>query len=142
MHGVTSVTHEGNTIALILKKTVKVKGLQFLTESSNPLQVGIHNQEKGTLLPSHIHQVKNLPTINKIQEILIVKKGKIRVILSTKEGVVIAKKILRDGDSILIMDLGHGVEFLEDSEVLMIKQGPYQDGIHQKIYLKKNDSRK
>ena len=130
-----TVEHNGEQIALILRKNLKVDGLEFFTQQDNPFQVGIHNRPKGLKLSPHFHHLDKPLIIDTIQEILIVQKGKIRITFYSSDSKVITKKILGEGDSILLMSEGHGVDFLQDSQVLEIKQGPYPGPSSAKIYI-------
>ncbi len=130
-----TVNHDGKQIALILRKNLKVDGLEFFTQQDNPFQVGVHNRPKGIKLSPHFHHLDKPLVIDTIQEILIVQKGKISITFYSSDSKVITKKILREGDSILLMSEGHGVDFLQDSQVLEIKQGPYPGPSSAKIYI-------
>lgn len=122
---------------MIFRKHLDIPGVRFFTDERNPFQIGEHRRPKGTKLPPHIHIIEKPLVISTIQEVLVVQEGKIRVTLYTKEGTVIQKNILSAGDSMLLMDHGHGVDFLEDAKIFEVKQGPYPGTRHAKIYLSK-----
>lgn len=135
-HGVERIIIKGKMVAIVFRKHLAVDGIQFFTEDYNPFQIGVHERKKGVALTPHVHRLENPLTITVIQELLFVQSGKIRVTLYTKDGTVIEQKILKTGDSILLMEEGHGVEFLRDSRLFEIKQGPYPGTTHAKLYLK------
>jgi hypothetical protein len=60
--------------------------------------------------------------------VLFIKSGKIRVDLYSKEKKFIQSETLETGDIILLVSGGHGFTFLEPSEIIEIKQGPYCEG--------------
>jgi hypothetical protein len=62
-------------------------------------------------------------------------KGKVAVDLFFKNKKVVTK-ILKGGDLILLMNGGHGFRFLDDTKIIEIKQGPYNDQKTDKTYLK------
>lgn len=134
-NGFEQITYKGNVIAMIFRKNLAVDGVKFFTDEQNPFQVGAHWRPKGTKLPPHIHVMAHPLVINTIQEVLVVLEGKILVTLYTKEGKVIRRKIIYAGESILLMNEGHGVDFLEDAKIFEVKQGPYPGTTHAKIYL-------
>lgn len=136
MKGVEKIFSKKKLIAVVYRKNIHVEGVKFLTEESNPFQIGLHSQEKGVKLTPHMHKLEKDLTITKIQEILFLVGGKIRVNLFDKNGHKITRKILTSGDSILLMDEGHGVDFLENSRIFEIKQGPYPGATNAKIFLK------
>jgi hypothetical protein len=59
------------------------------------------------------------------QEVLFVKKGKLRVDFYSREQEYLESRILEPGDVILLASAGHGFEVLEDIEMFEVKQGPY-----------------
>lgn len=122
-------------VAIIFRKNIKVEGVKFLTEETNPFQVGMHNRQKGVRLAPHVHRLEKPLIINSIQEILYVVKGKIRISLYGTNGKKIAAKILTSGDSILLISGGHGLDFLENSRIFEIKQGPYPGSDRAKSFL-------
>ncbi len=61
------------------------------------------------------------------QEVLYLKSGKIKIILYNNDYSLIKECILNIGDIILLASGGHSLEFMEDSELIEIKQGPYND---------------
>ena len=133
--GVQKIFSQGKLVAIVFRKNLKVKELEFFTGDENPFQIGAHNRKKGVKLAPHIHKLKIPITIESLQEWLFVTKGKIRVSIYTAEGKIIDRIILSEGDSILLLEQGHGVEFLKDSKIFEIKQGPFINTIHSKIFL-------
>lgn len=135
MSGIENILSGKKLIAVVFRNNIKVSGVKFFTESKNPFQIGIHQRPKGLSLPAHMHKHYRSLIIDTIQEILLVQKGKIRITFYTKKGKIITSKILDLGDSVLLMDGGHGVEFLEDSRVFEVKQGPYPGSQFAKKYI-------
>jgi hypothetical protein len=136
MAGVEKVFQGKKLIAIIFRGRLKVKNIEFFTDPSNPFQIGAHNRKKGVKLNPHIHHIEKPLTINSIQEWLFVTKGKIKVTLYEKSGKITNRKTLKSGDSILLMEGGHGVDLLEDSQIFEIKQGPFLNSHHSKIFFK------
>jgi len=59
------------------------------------------------------------------QEVLIIKKGKLRVDFYDDDQKYLESHILRDGDVVLLVQGGHGFQVLEELEMIEVKQGPY-----------------
>jgi mannose-6-phosphate isomerase-like protein (cupin superfamily) len=59
------------------------------------------------------------------QEVLIIRKGKLRVDFYDNEQNYLESHILNGGDVILLASGGHGFEVLEELEMIEVKQGPY-----------------
>ncbi|MGD9129921.1 MAG: hypothetical protein PVJ09_05535 [Candidatus Woesebacteria bacterium] len=129
------IKHLGETIALIIKANHQVDNLEFFTKDNDPLQVGIHQKEKGIKLTPHIH-LSNTKVVSEVHEVLYIIEGKIRVTYYTIDGDIITKFILNKGDILIHQKMGHGFEILEDAKIFEVKQGPFPGTKHAKIFLK------
>ena len=136
MKGVEEINLGRKLLAVIFRANIEVDGVKFLTDEMNSFQIGVHNRKKGVKLTPHIHKIERPLKIDTIQEVLFVQAGKIRVNVYSTAGHKVSQKILAAGDSVLFLGGGHGVDFLEDSRVFQVKQGPYPGTVHAKIYLK------
>ena len=134
--GFELVKHENKLVGMVFRSDTPIPGLKFFTDDMNPFQVGIHNQPGGIKLVPHVHVLAKPLTINTIQEFISVQKGKARLTFYTRGGKSLQEFILNAGDSALFVSEGHGVDFLEDTRLLIIKQGPYPGTQHAKLYLK------
>ena len=127
MNNIEIISHKKQTYAIVIRKNnqFKKKGVNFFTKNSDLIQVGFIKHKKKHLINSHIH-IKNRRIINYCTEVLIIKKGKLRVIFYNKRGERINKhKILNTDDVIILFKGGHGFDILEDCKIIEIKQGPY-----------------
>jgi hypothetical protein len=100
-------------------------GLNFFSNDDEYIQVGVWGYEEGKILKTHIHnEVKR--EVLWTQEVLFVKKGKIRAnVFNTREE-KIASLDAYAGDILVMLRGGHGYDILEDdTQVLEIKNGPY-----------------
>ncbi|MFA6570658.1 MAG: hypothetical protein WCT77_05415 [Bacteroidota bacterium] len=136
MKGIEKVRFKDKTIAMVFRNDIPVDGVKFFTDELNPFQIGFHNRKKGVALTPHIHKISKPIIISSIQELLFVLTGKIMVILYSKQGKVVAKKTINKGESILLLEEGHGIIFLTKSKIFEVKQGPYPGTTHAKIFLK------
>jgi hypothetical protein len=59
------------------------------------------------------------------QEVLFLKRGKLRVDFYDEHQNYLESRILGAGDVILLATGGHGFEVLEEIEMIEVKQGPY-----------------
>lgn len=128
------IQSKNKVIAIVVRKSTRVKGVKFFTPGDYPFQVGFHNRDKNTYLKPHIHPVHNF-YIKSSQEVLYVLEGKIKVDLYSNKKKFISFKILKSGDSILLVSGGHGVKFLKKSKVFEVKQGPYVGDDKAKIFI-------
>lgn len=100
-------------------------GLNFFSQDNDFIQVGIWGYSAGRELKPHIHnEVKR--EVLWTQEVLFVRKGKIRAnIFDTAEN-KISEIEVNTGDVIILLRGGHGYEILEEgTQVMEVKNGPY-----------------
>ena len=111
-------------VAIILYADFHEPGVHFFTPKEFPQQLGFLAHPKGHSIEPHIHNIVKRE-ISLTQEVLFVRKGKLRVDLYDSQGRYLESRELQAGDVILLAEQGHGYEALEDVEVVEIKQGPY-----------------
>jgi len=124
----------GNIIAIIVRKDFEKKGINFISEEDFSLQLGVNVYSKGDIIKAHMHKKRNI-TINIIQEVVHIEKGRVRVDLYDLNAEKIRTVELSVGDTILFVIGGHGFEILEDTKIIEVKQGPYLGKKEDKIYL-------
>lgn len=111
-------------IALIIHPSYGGEGVTFFTDHSFSQQLGYMRRPKGYVIDAHVHN-KVHRDVEYTQEVLIVRKGRVRVDLYDRECRFVAERILEAGDIILLASGGHGFEMLEEAEMVEVKQGPY-----------------
>jgi len=129
------VSYNNRPVAIILRRDIDVDGIKFFTEPDNAFQVGIHHRPKGLILTPHVHKMEHPVEIDEIQEVLMVLSGSIRLTLYSHEGKLLGKRILKANDSVLLLREGHQIEYLEETRMFEVKQGPYPGVKNAKIYL-------
>jgi hypothetical protein len=111
-------------LAIILRSGYRKEGAEFLTPANYSQQLSYINRPKGYVVKAHIHNfVKRVILFTR--ETLFIKSGKIRVDFYYKDKKYIESRILKKGDIILLIEGGHGLEFIEAGEIIEVKQGPY-----------------
>jgi hypothetical protein len=110
--------------AVIVRAKYSSPGIQFFTESSDTMQLGYMNRPAGYKITPHIHKALER-TIQYTQETLFIRSGRLLVNFYDDNHICFKKVIVETGDVILFKNGGHGFEFLEDSDVIEVKQGPY-----------------
>ena len=127
------IKDQSELISIIIYQEFISEGVKFFTEKDSNFQVGYMNRPNKYIVKPHRHkQTKRI--VHKTSEVLFLKKGRLQVQIYNNENILIKTKTLKSGDTIVFLDGGHGIEFLEDSEILEIKQGPYLPN-EVKIYL-------
>ena len=132
-----TISYNDRPVAIIIRSTIDVDNIAFFTDPDNPLQVGLHHRPKGMKLVPHIHTMEKPVVVDEIQEVLMILSGSIRLTMYTRDGDVIGERILNTGDSVLLLREGHQVEYLEETRMFEVKQGPYPGMKNAKIFLKK-----
>lgn len=114
--------HKNNLVAIRI--TSIQKGSIPITQNNQPVQVVTLKHPKGTYLKAHMHQPKKRIT-SRLQECLIVKKGKIKIDLFGFDKVHFKSVYLKEGQVLILVEGGYGITLVEDSEVIEVKNGPF-----------------
>lgn len=120
---ISEIKYKKDTLAYIIKNTNK-NGVNFATPKKLAQQVGILNHKKGHKINPHVH-LKNIRLIKYTTEVLIIIKGKLKVNFYNNHKKYLFSKILYNNNIIIFIKGGHGFEILEDSKIIEVKQGPY-----------------
>ncbi|MFN5417569.1 MAG: hypothetical protein ACK5B9_10970 [Flavobacteriia bacterium] len=111
-------------LAIIIRSTFQKEGIEFFTNDDSSQQLGYMNRRENYVIEPHRHNI--IPrAVHLTQEVLFIKSGKVRVDFYDNEQNYLKSKILFAGDVILLSDGGHGFKMLEQSEIIEVKQGPY-----------------
>jgi hypothetical protein len=125
---IEQIIHKKNVYAIIVRKNnqFKKKGVNFITRKQELFQLGFISHKKKHEIKKHYH-VKKVRKISFFSEVLIIKKGILKVMFYDEKNKNIKKDtILKRDDIILLLQGGHGFEVLKDVEIVEVKQGPYQ----------------
>lgn len=118
------IENNGRELALILRGDYHEHGIHFLTPGEYSQQLAYMSHPAGKVIDAHVHKEVKRDILN-TQEVLVIRKGKLRVDFYTEDKQYLESKILNEGDIILLVSGGHGFEVLEPLEMVEIKQGPY-----------------
>lgn len=124
MSNFEEIKDKDKILAIILRADFTSDTVKFFTPDSFSQQLGFLPHKKGKILKPHIHK-KVDRKIEVTQEVLFIKKGRIRVDLYNEDKKFVTSRELLSGDVILLCSGGHGFEVLEDLEMIEVKQGPY-----------------
>src|SRR3989344_3703836 len=94
------------------------------TDGKEPLQLVTLKHSKGKYLVAHAHKPTKRQT-DKMQECLIVKKGKIKIDLYGPDKKMFKKVVMKTGDLLILLNGGIGIHILEDAEIIELKNGPF-----------------
>lgn len=118
------VSFDGQTYAIIIRSQYEKPGITFVTPNEYSQQLAYMQHETGKKIMPHVHNP--VPRqVTYTQEVLWLKKGKLRVDFYSDAQVFLESRVLEAGDVILLAQGGHGFEVLEAVEMFEVKQGPY-----------------
>lgn len=118
------IIHNEVMIALILRSDYHKEGIEFFTPGNFSQQLAYMNRPVGHKISPHVHN-KVRREVLFTQEVLFIKKGKVKVDFFNDAQKYLESVILNTGDVILLSSGGHGFEMLEQTEIIEVKQGPY-----------------
>lgn len=111
-------------IALIIRAEYDEPGLHFFTPPNFSQQVAVMRHPKGKSLDAHVHNLV-IRQVLYTQEVLLIRKGRVRVNLYSSQRKRLSSPVLTSGDVILLCGGGHSFEMLEETTMIEVKQGPY-----------------
>ena len=111
-------------IAIIIYSEYNKDGIEFFTPGEFSQQLGYMKHKKGDTIQEHIH-ILQPREINYTQETLFIKRGRVKINFYNDDKTYFCSRELKTGDVILLASGGHGFEFLAETEMIEVKQGPY-----------------
>ena len=111
-------------IAVIIYSEFSKDGIEFFTPGEFSQQLGYMKHKKGHTIQEHKHKLQTRE-VKYTQETLFIRKGRVRVDFYTDDKLFLTSRELKTGDVILLASGGHGFEFLEETEMIEVKQGPH-----------------
>lgn len=122
---VEQVIHEGELLAIVARSSAWLPGVDFVTPGELSLQFAAMSHPAGKRIEPHVHvQVER--SVQFTQEVLILRKGRLRVDFFDEARAYLESRILGPGDVIVLVRGAHGFEVLEALEMYEVKQGPFQ----------------
>jgi hypothetical protein len=125
LENIENIEYEGQILAIIIRNNFNKPGIHFFTPNEFSQQLAYMNHHSGKVIEPHFHKPVERSVIY-TQEVLILKKGVLKVNFYDNQQQFLFNKILTQGDVILLASGGHGFEVIEEIEMIEIKQGPYQ----------------
>ena len=121
---IEQIIYNEQVLGIIIRKNYHEDGIHFLTPDDYSQQLAYMHHPTGKVIAAHVHNEVHR-SIHITQEVLVLKKGKLRVDFYDEKQQYLESRILSEGDIILLVSGGHGFEVLEEIEMVEIKQGPY-----------------
>ena len=112
--------------AIVINSSHSSNGIEFFTAESYSQQLGYMKRPANYFIRPHRHKI-NARMVHKTQEVLYLKEGRVKISFYSDKGDMLGYKLIKTGDVIMLCDGGHSIEFLEESQIIEIKQGPYSE---------------
>ena len=124
MQGLEEIKENEQLYAIIIRAGHTVSGAEFYTPNNFSQQIAAMGHKKGKVIQPHVHNPVQRH-LTQTQEVLIIKKGQLRVDFYREDHSFLQSAVLLAGDIIMLVSGGHGFEVLEDVQMVEVKQGPY-----------------
>jgi hypothetical protein len=111
-------------IALIIRSQYDESGIRFFTPANFSQQLAVMKHPAGHRIAAHVHNLV-MRQVLYTQEVLVVRRGSIKVDLFSSAREPICSRVLLAGDVILLCGGGHAIEMMEETSMIEVKQGPY-----------------
>lgn len=134
---VEKIKNKHQTFAIIIRSKTAPAAIKFFTPDDFSLQMGKHHHPKGKKILPHKHCPVMIKRKASLHEVLYIEHGQVKATFYDEKDKKIASKILQAGDMALLMEGGHGFEFLKPTKMIEIKQGPYMPESKKPLNLKK-----
>ncbi len=118
------IKKKNKILAYIIRDDHKCEGVDFITPDDYSQQVAYMHHPAGKVIDAHVHNAVHRSVLY-TQEVLFIKKGKLRVDFYDEYEDYLESRVLNPGDVLLLVSGGHGFKALEELEMVEVKQGPY-----------------
>ena len=122
---VEEIKKDDKVLARLVRAEDWNEGLGFYSNDEEVIQVGTWHYSKGKELLKHMHNEVERKIL-RTNEVLYVVSGKVRAFIYDLEEQRVGELMVNAGDTLILLDCGHGYEIMEDNtRVLEVKNGPY-----------------
>jgi hypothetical protein len=136
--GFESVEYNGTKYAEIIWAGTSVKETAFFSPAGSSFQFGLLAHGAGFVEPPHYHKPISR-TIDDLQQMFVVQRGVVAVLLYSDQGDLIREITLHPGDGIVLIHGVHAIKVIEDMQCISVKQGPFMGAENDKINVQVNE---
>ena len=112
------------TLVTIVRGGYVPHGTNFHTGPNDQQQVATIRRSEGWQIEPHVHK-KIRREVWHTPEVFVVKSGRMKLVVYNYSRFLVGSAIIKGGDVVIVHGGGHGIEFLEETILVEIKQGPY-----------------
>ena len=129
------IEHDGVRYAEIIWAGTAVEKTRFFSPAASSFQFGLLAHEAGFTEPAHRHHPVRRE-ITDLQQMFVVQRGVVGILLYSDEGDLIREITLHPGDAIVLIHGVHAIKVIEDMQCISVKQGPFLGDVNDKINVK------
>lgn len=118
------IEQHGTKYAEIIWADLVVEHTTFFSPAESSFQFGLLAHGAGYVEDPHYHKAVQR-RIDDLQQMFVVQRGVVDVMLYTDDGELFRTVRLRAGDAIALIHGVHAIEVIEDFQALSVKQGPF-----------------
>ena len=123
----------GNLLATVIRLEDISEGKNFITDNASEFQLASFNLEKDTVIEKHYHPEQER-LVYRTSEVLVVIDGEMEVQIYDNNLDHVTNILLKSGDTIALIDGGHGITFNTNTKFVEVKQGPYDESTDKKRF--------
>ena len=121
---IKKITYKKKLLAMIVPESKLFKsGVNFVTPNHFTLQLGFISHKSKTYIKPHTHK-NYLRKIKKTTEILLIRKGSLRVDFYSRKKYLFSK-VVNKNKILVLLEGSHGFKILKKCSIIEIKQGPF-----------------
>ena len=104
--GLEQVKFNDELLAIIMRANYHSEGINFITPQETIIQLGYMSHPEGKKIEAHLHNPYKRET-HGTQEVLFIKKGRIKVNFFTSKKDFLLSKTLKENDWLILLSGGH-----------------------------------
>ncbi|MEK7591227.1 MAG: hypothetical protein AAB489_03405 [Patescibacteria group bacterium] len=133
MESIRTIKKGDQIYAMFFSHALSCPGVRFLTLPEELLQLGLMEHPAGHTVPVHQH-IPQTFDVDRMCEFLYIEKGKVHAHVFDEDWNELGDQILKSGDFLLFLRGGHGIDILEPTRMIEVKQGPFPGDEKSKTY--------
>ena len=131
---VETIEHGGTLYAQVIWSDTEVEETKFFSPDESSFQFGLLAHKAGFKEAPHKHKSFER-VIDDLQQMFVVQRGRVDVILYSDEGDKLRTISLKQGDAIVLIHGVHAIEVQEDMQCISVKQGPFLGTEYDKVFV-------
>lgn len=134
MNNIERIEYNGVKYAEIIWADITVSKTTFFSPPESSFQFGLLAHESGFVEPPHYHKEVKREIVD-LQQMFVVQKGIVEVILYSDDGEFLRTITLKQGDAVVLIHGVHAIRVIEDMQCISVKQGPFLGDNNDKVFV-------